>query len=310
MAKYDCVFCGTATYDLLFLVDKVPSSDQRIKALHKLESGGGPAATAAVALQKLGMKTALISAIGDDDIGKKIYEELKEYNIDLTELKIMPGRISPFSVIHVEKNSGKRAITHYGGCLKFLDPTLINKDILMDTSMIHLDANRFALAIEIAYYTKTKTKAKVSLDGGNISADHLFQILPFVDILIIDEKTIKNAFTFNLLKEVCETFHEKGPETIVVTQGENGLTSYYNKEFIKLPAYPVKAVDTTGAGDNFHGAFLFGYLKGWSLLDNLKFSSAFAALSCTGLGGRNAIPTFEQTRKFISFKEISELKKC
>jgi sulfofructose kinase len=302
MKEFDCVFCGTATYDLLALVQHIPLSDQRIKAITKLESGGGPAATAAVALQKLGMKSSLITGIGEDEIGERIVKELKSFGVDLAETKIIPGQESSFSIILVERDSGKRAITYYGGCLSHLDTSQINTQILKETNLLHLDGNHFSFAYNVARFVKTQTEAAISLDGGNIPGEQLFQLLPYVDIFITDEKSTNKIIANTNLQDSCRLFYDKGPHTVVITMGEKGVIAYNGDEFFQLPAYSVDVVDTTGAGDNFHGAFLYGHLSGWNLLDNLQFSSAFAALTCRGLGGRSAIPTLKETKKLIFSK--------
>ncbi|MGI9862902.1 PfkB family carbohydrate kinase [Moorella naiadis] len=299
MKRYQCLFFGAATYDLLFLVDRVPDSDERIEAYQMACSGGGPAATASVALQSLGKKSGLVSAVGDDPIGRLIVHELKDKVVDVTGIRTLTGRPSPLSVIHVEKGTGKRTITYYGGCLKYLDLSEINMDILSYTNSVHLDGNNFELALSIAKYCRQHTQTIISLDGGNIPGDKVMKILPYIDIFILDDKSTRNICGNIPFKEACRLFHDRGAKIVGITLGDKGSLAYDGNYFYHAPSFTVNVIDTTGAGDNFHGAFLYGYLEGWTLPETIRFANAFAALTCRGLGGRAAIPSIQETEQLV-----------
>lgn len=296
---FDCVFCGTATYDILFLVDTVPKSDQRIAASKLMQCGGGPAATACVAFGSLGKKALLMSAVGDDFFGKLIINELDEKGIDTSGIQVIANQASSVSGIHIEKATGKRAITYSGGCLKAFDLKQINKEVLHNCKSVHLDGNHFDLVFTIAKYCHEHTEAVVSLDGGNMPRENIMRILPYVDIFIPDNKTTHNALGETDFKEACSVFFEMGPRIVCITLGEEGSIAYDGEKYYTTPAYPVDVVDTTGAGDNFHGAFMYGYLSGWALEDVLKFAGAYAALTCQGLGGRERAPSVHEAEKLI-----------
>ncbi|WHH60898.1 PfkB family carbohydrate kinase [Petroclostridium sp. X23] len=295
----DCIFCGAAAYDILFLVDRVPKSDQRIGSYKSVTSGGGPAATACVAFNSLRKNAMLVSAVGDDLFGNLIIKEFNERGIDTSEIKIIPNKPSSLSVMHVEKDSAKRTITYYGGCHNELSIDQINKEIFHQCRSVHLDGNNPSLAYEVAKYCHQQTEAVVSLDGGNISKENMMEILPYVDIFIPDNKTTFNALGEKDMKEACKIFREMGPEIVCITLGAEGSIAFDGKKYYSVHAYPANEIDTTGAGDNFHGAFMYGYLSGWMLEDTLKFASAYASLTCEGLGGRERMPSEQEVKELI-----------
>jgi sulfofructose kinase len=305
MKSLDCIFFGAAAYDNIFLVDEVPLSDQRIRAENLVQCGGGPAATAAVALQSLGMNTSLVSAIGDDLIGRIIYEELLNYGINLDALQVLSNKRSTVASISVEK-TGKRTITYFGGCLHDFNIPLFDKTLLEKTKCVHLDGNNFELAIEIAKSCSSLSDTIVSLDGGNMRKEDVFNILPYTDIFIPDNKTTDNILGGPQdYEEACKLFHSRGAKIVCITLGDEGCICYNGEELIKIPAYTTDVIDTTGAGDNFHGAFLYGYLKQWDLVKVLHFASAFASITCSGLGGRGKIPTEKEVEELINSSTVT-----
>jgi ribokinase len=90
-----------------------------------------------------------------------------------------------------------------------------------------------------------------------------------------------------------------GPQIVVQTEGKDGSYTLTAEERFHTPAFDIRVVDTTGAGDVFHGAYLVGLLHGWNLQDVAIFATAVSAIKCTHLGGRKGIPTFEQTLTFL-----------
>jgi len=96
-----------------------------------------------------------------------------------------------------------------------------------------------------------------------------------------------------------------GPKAVTVTLGNRGSVSWHKGRVFSTPAFKVKAVDTTGAGDVFHGGYIFGLKKGWPLEEVVRFASAFAALKCLAPGGRGGIPTLAETMSFLDTGKAS-----
>jgi sugar/nucleoside kinase (ribokinase family) len=298
MQPLDCLFIGSATYDMLMLIGEVPASDQRIAAKHMVITPGGPAATAAAAFHALGGKCGLESAIGCDTTGFFIQDNLNNIGFEYMKLHTVNSCASSTSMIQVEFD-GKRCITHFGGCIDRLPFSEINQNILHNTRCVHLAGTQGDLTLDVARYCKENTQALVSVDGGNYSRKMTDHILPYTDIFIPDDKTAKN--TLGLTPEdACHYYYDHGPGIVCVTKGPDGSVGFDGTTMYPTEALKVEVVDTTGAGDNYHGAFLYAYLRGMSLEKAFRFSGIFSSMSCRGLGGREMVPSLDEVMAMIS----------
>lgn len=290
----DCLFIGSATKDILMMVDAPPASDQRIAARAVAHACGGIASVAASAFQKLGGRAGLITAVGgSSEVTDFIRADIAGRQLPFVQLVEMDGMDSPFSVIQVER-SGKRCITYFGGCIRALTLDMLDKEALKSARMIHLGGLDEGLLVEAAAYAKGHTDALVSVDGGNLSAPCIEAVLPYTDVFIPDDKTV--AKTLGLPpEEACRYYAGKGADMVCITLGERGSIALENGVICQAPPIAVQAVDTTGAGDNFHGAFLYALMNKWPLERILRFCNTFSGLTCRGLGGRAAEPTLEET---------------
>jgi ribokinase len=192
--------------------------------------------------------------------------------------------------------------------LKFLDS--------ISTRFLHIDAREREVSIFLAKWAK-KLGAKVSLDVGSLRSG-VESVFPFVDHIVVSKRfacgITKLSDPFSACKELMKIrrIHGRGFETVVVTIGEDGCicgsprgvsTSGNEDKIFHSPVFSVKVVDTTGAGDVFHGAFIYGLLKRWTLEKTAKFANACAAMKCRKLGGRAGIPNFDEAMVFMkSFK--------
>lgn len=290
----DCLFIGSTTKDTLLMVESPPASDQRIAATAVTHACGGVASVAASAFQKLGGSAGLITAVGEpSDVTDFIAENLAARNLPYTSLIRVPGAESPFSAIQVETN-GKRCITHFGGCIRQLTLDMLDKKVLADTKMIHLGGLEENFCCELTAYCRQHTNALISVDGGNLSREATDRMLPNVDVFIPDDKTVAKTLGVSP-EEACRYYAERGVKFNCVTMGDKGSVAYAGGSFHYAAPVHVSVVDTTGAGDNFHGAFLYCLINNWDLDRTLRFCNTFSALTCQGLGGLAAEPTLEET---------------
>jgi len=295
----DCVFVGNSSIDILMLVSALPKSDQRIAATRMAVSGGGLAGTPAVALASLGGRTGLITAIGRDEMGKMISRGLEEQKFDCLKIYEVAGKASSTGLVQVEPD-GKRCITVYGGCIGGLHIEDMDKEPFHNTKYVHIGVPypEEKLTLDTLKYVKENTGALTSVDSGNFSRELCDRILPWSDIFIPDDKTVRNTLGLEP-KEACKYYIEHGAKIACVTLGPRGAVAYDGKSFYEQEAYPVDVLDTTGAGDNFHGAFLYGLVQGWKLPEILRFACVFSSLTCRGLGGREAIPTLSEVMDIL-----------
>ncbi|MDX6398454.1 MAG: sulfofructose kinase [Gaiellaceae bacterium] len=268
------VCIGLATLDSIFALPRHPAADDRVVANELAVAGGGPAATAAVALARLGVEVAFVGAVGDDATGAAIRDGLASEGVDVSHLAVVAGARSPQSSILV--GDGGRAIVNYPGSLPALVLNDEIRDLCRGADWVHVDH---------AGYAAAPRDARLSIDGGNpipgLDLDGVALYAPTQEGLGRDFGTAEAAL-------------EAGAQLVVVTRGADGSVAYTGDEVVDVPAQPVDAVSTLGAGDVFHGAILAALVRERPLADALAFANRAAALSCRALDGRSAIPTFEE----------------
>jgi sulfofructose kinase len=264
------VCLGLATLDTIYAVPHHPEPDGRVFATDVAVAGGGPAATAAVTLARLGVEVAFVGAVGDDDVGGEIAAGLAREGVDASELAVVPGARSPRSTILAE--GARRTIVHFPGTLPPLAPSVRALELCRKAEWVHVDHVGYAAAPD---------GVRLSVDAG-IPIEGLD--LRRVALYAPPESVLHEAFG------TAEAAIEAGAEVVVVTRGRDGSAAYTRDGAVEAPGVPVDAVSTLGAGDVFHGALLARLLHGGGLADALAFANTCAALSCRALDGRSAIP--------------------
>ena len=288
----DCLFIGSSTKDILMVVDAPPASDQRISASHFTITCGGVSNIAGAAHQNLGGVTGVISAVGGDETSDFIRQFQEEQGFAYTKLFTFPDQFSSTSLVQVEKN-GKRCLTCFGGCIDCLTFDMLDKDLFHHTRMVHLGVMRPELMLEICRYCKENTQALISIDSGNLSRENTDLLLPYTDIFIPDNKTVAKTLGGSV-EDACRYYISHGAKIACVTSGEEGPCAFDGTQMYHIGAPKVHVLDTTGAGDNFHGAFLYCLGQGMELPQAVKFANIYASLTCEGLGGHTVVPTREQ----------------
>jgi sugar/nucleoside kinase (ribokinase family) len=264
------VCVGLATQDTILAVPSHPPEDGRVVATDCVEAGGGPAATAAVALARLGVDVAFVGAVGDDATGATIRADLAGEGVDVSGLLLVPGARSPRSTILVGPD-GSRTIVHLPGTAAIrVDP-----DLLRAAEWVHVD--------HAGYPAVRGLGTRLSVDAGNP--------IPGLDLAEVALYAPTESALGGDLERTARAAVAAGAKLVVVTRGADGSAAVTNEgEFIVVPAPPVDAVSTLGAGDVFHGALLAQLVRNVPLRDALAAANRIAAQSCRALDGRSAIP--------------------
>jgi len=294
--KYDVVGIGYAAVDYLGVVPRYPALDEKLQMLEFSKQGGGVVATAMVALSRLGAKAAYVGKVGGDDFGRFTVAELEAEGVDIGGVVVAPGDESRFSFIIVDKATGKRTIIW-----KTLEAPLredeIDRTHVLSGRIIHLDGHEPEAGLAAAKWAN-EADIPVSLDAGSVRPG-IDELIRRVDILITSslfavDYTGETDPMAAARKMLCGRTRIAG-----VTAGEHGCFCTDGMVEEHVPAFKVDVVDTTGAGDVFHGAFVYAQLQGWDLRRAAQFASAVAAIKCTKLGGRAGIPTLPQAMEFL-----------
>ena len=285
--QYDVVGIGYAGMDQLCRVDRLPVPGEKIRMQQYRMQGGGQTATALVALSRWGLRTAAVSAVGDDGLGQLITGELAEEGVDTTALVVRRGLDSQTSLVMVERESGERTI------VVRRDPDLELRDgdadlaILEHTRCLFLDGHeRLALAA-----------ARRARELGVVVVLDCDRVLPFTGPLlglcdvVLCNATFPRDYTHQpSMRAQLRSMAVHGMNVLGMTLGDQGAVLLHDGELLHSPAFPADVVDTTGAGDVFHAGFTWAHLAGEPVHRCLAFAGAAAAFKCEALGGRTGIP--------------------
>ncbi len=288
---------GQCALDHLFLVPAYPGIDEKCEYRDHRMQGGGPVATALVTLSRLGVKTFFLGKTGDDDSGREIVKGLKAEKVNTAGVIKAPGRVSQVAYIAVEMGSAQRTIFWNRGSAFPFEPGEIRWDLIEKAGFLHLDGLHSHAAIEAARFARGRG-IPVMLDGGTLR-EEMLPLLPFIDYLVVTEGFAHNYSHSDNPLEWVSALALKGAKVACVTMGSRGCIALEKNQIFRQKAFSVDAIDTTGCGDVFHGAFIFGILKQWPLRQTLEFASAVAALKCRKMGGREAIPSLEEALTFL-----------
>ena len=284
----DVLCVGHASYDLVFSVAHHPTEDEKISAESFLGCGGGPAANAAVTASKLGLKSAFAGYLGRDIYGEKHYQELLESGVH-TNLVVRGSSPTPLSTVLV-KPDGKRALINYKGETRPLPSGRIDFSSVTP-KVVLFDGHEAHLSLSLLGHTKSKSIPTV-LDAGSLHEGTL-ALMKEVDYLVCSEKFARQFAGDE--ETALASLAELSPN-VVITLGERGLIWRCGQDHGILSAFPVTAIDTTGAGDAFHGAFAAAVSLRMNWQDILRYASAAGSLCCTKIGARPGLPSQEEHR--------------
>jgi ribokinase len=297
---------GQCSLDYLFIVESFPVPDTKNEVSAWTMSGGGPVATALASLSRLGVTCSFFGIIGDDESGIKIRESLEHEKIKTDGLIERPQSHSQTAFIAVEKKSGSRTIFWKRPSGSPLIPPEMPGDFLKNADFLLLDG----LMAEVSVYAAKKARAQdipVMLDAGR-EREGMRELISFSDYVVASEEFGKDILGQKNRSVHSESFRPEdalqkirsfGAQTCTLTLGDRGSVTLSGSSNFHVPAFKADIVDTTGAGDVFHGGYIYGLLQSWDLRDVVKFAAAFAALKCRKLGGRAGIPGLEEVKTFL-----------
>jgi len=299
---FDCVGIGINSVDFICLLAKFPEIDSKTDALDFTSQGGGPVPTAMVTLARLGARTSYIGIVGDDDNGKYLLDQFKKEGVDISGVVIDKNCTTNRAFIWVDKETGKKTIVLNNNTSGVpLLPDEISETHLLKTKFLHLDGRDTDATLKAIRLAK-RNGADIVLDAGSIR-DSMEEILMQVDYPIVSEHFCHTFLETNDMEKGLQKLFSYGVKAAIITCGLNGSHGIDDAGIYHQPSYRVEVVDTTGAGDVYHGAFIYGLTKKWDLPRNMRFAAAAAALKCTKLGGRSGIPTLNEINLFLEEKE-------
>ena len=299
--EFDAVGFGLNAVDHLIVVPHYPQFDTKTRLTEHKESAGGQTATAMVALQRLGMKTAYAGRFGSDDAGTFGRESLISAGVNVDFAETIAGATNQVAFIIIDERSGERTIIWDRDERLSYRADEVPKDLAGLGRVMHIDAHDPPACVAMAQ-AADNAGTIVTADIDNIY-EGLPELLPLIDVLITSAEFPQRLTGISDLHgSLTEIKSRYGCAIVGATLGASGALVYCEGEFIESPAFAVPGVcrDTTGAGDAFHAGFIYGMLTGEDVEMCLKIGNAVAALKCRALGGRTALPDERELRRFLS----------
>ncbi len=287
---YDVVGLGVATLDFIGVATQEPRLGMKQSVAEWMEFGGGPVATALVTLARLGRRTCMLGAVGNDMYGQRIIADLQQEGVATSGMQVRPGR-SHVAFVLAEPGRDRRTIWWYND-RAVLDNVTIDLDLVRSARVLHIDTHLPAAALEAAHVMH-QAGGLVMIDSERFKETTL-ELLPHCDFQIVSERFGRETTGEEAADQAARALHKRYGSVVVVTAGASGSWCVSRDDAFHTPAFAVPVVDTTGAGDVFHGGFLYGLLQGWPLRQTARFASAAAALKCRSAGGRAGIPTLPE----------------
>ncbi|MFN7978037.1 MAG: PfkB family carbohydrate kinase [Vicinamibacterales bacterium] len=298
---FDVLAMGENSIDLLAEVDGHPAPDTKIPLAALSERPGGQSATAAVAMARLGLRTAYIGRVGDDDYGRRGLESLVAEGIDVAGVVTVPGVTSRFAVILVDRRAGTRTVLWHREAGLVMMPGDVPPHAVDAARVLYVDGSEVAAATAAAEGARQRgTPTVVDIERVQPGTDRL---LRSIDVVIAAEAFPSSYTGASSLGEALARLQaDTGSPIVCVTLGEEGSLARVDGREIRTPAFRVPVVDSTGAGDVFRAGFVAAWLHGGDGLaveEALRWANAVAAMKCRGLGARTATPTLTELRGFL-----------
>jgi sulfofructose kinase len=291
------VIClGLSAQDQVWRVERLfAGQSEKIRSTDYTTLGGGMAANAAVTGARLGGAVSFWGRAGDDAAGREMRAALAAERIDVANFRLFADGRSSVSGIIVDE-SGERQIVNFRGAFPEASDWLPLDDIAKASAVL---ADPRWVDGAVAMFSEARTRGiPTVLDGDVADAEVFERLLPLTDHAIFSEPALA-AFAGSANDASLSSLARFNCRVVAVTRGGEGVSWYENSRLQHRAAYPVSVVDTTGAGDVFHGAYVLAIGAGLSVPDAMTFASAAAALKCTRSGGRDGIPSINDCLAFM-----------
>lgn len=294
MKNIDVLVIGRSCLDYIAVIDQFPEENQKVPLEFRLKEGGGQGGTASCCISRLGGRVAYAGKLGEDDEGRFCLKRLKDFGVGTDYIEIVRGGKTPVAYVFVTAGTGHRTVIYERNALPriTIDQGIENlavesEVVLLDPEVTYLGGQLKAAGGDNIKLVYDCERWRQGIEDIMDTADYFIPSSDFLD---------SDRLNFGDL-----TFHQKLAELnrrvagqLIVTRGEKGAYYFCADKLYQVAAPAVNAIDTIGAGDNFHAAFALALTKGIDLHRSVKLSVAVASLSCRDYGGRNGVPNMQK----------------
>lgn len=291
---------GACVLDTIISCKTYPKEDTKMKAEGILKTGGGPVANALVVMSKLDVDACVLGAFASDSDADFLLSDFRKYGVNTDGAVRIQGTSSFVSYIAISESDGTRTCVFDRGSVPD-EVGNLDLSVIDGADVLHLDGNYLKSALAAAKYARERG-VKVSLDAGGLY-EGIRELLPLVDILIPSAEFARGITGDDTIEgAMMKLMAEYSPEILVVTDGSNGGFYYSDGKILHYDTKKIKPVDTNGAGDTFHGAFISAYLHGMSVAESCAFASGVAAYKCLHKGARDYDLNMDIAERLMSEK--------
>jgi sulfofructose kinase len=296
----DVVGLGLNAIDTICVGSRFPRPNMKNRLTGVRVEAGGMVATALTTCARLGLRARYIGSVGTDDWGRAQLASLRAENLDLEFVRIVEGATSQMAVIILEEGIGERTILWHRDPKLMFPVEELRRETIVSAKVLHLDGCDTAAALQAARWAR-EAGIPVVIDIDQFHDETTDALLRSVDYLIAAEDFAIQSVGTAEPEEAVRALGAKYECSVTgITLGGRGAIFSDRGRILRSNAFKVPVVDTTGAGDVFRGAFIFGLLQKWALPDMIRFSHATAGMKCMQLGARRGIPTLAQVRDFLN----------
>jgi ribokinase len=302
MPEYDVIGLGMSVVDVAIRLERMPTWEDPGRVSGFTLADGGAAGTACYVVATFGLQTGFIDTFGSDEMASRKLRSLEQAGVDVSNMVRREGPEDNIVVVYVQEQTGERSFGFSRGMwTRPVRTDELDRDYLTSARYLHLDGTHGEASIHAARWMHEAGKTVV-LDAAKTDKP----VPKWQEVLVAETDVLICGSGFGTMltghediRQSGRTILNKGPRIVVQTEGVDGSYTVTAEEEFHTPAFKVNVVDTTGAGDVFHGAYLVGLAWGWDLGKTAVFASAVSAIHCTVLGNRKGIPTIEQVDGFL-----------
>lgn len=298
----DIIGLGIAVVDVVINLERMPRWDDPGMVGGFALADGGPAGTACAVAATLGVRTGFIDTVGNDEMAARKLRSLEQAGVDISRMVRRDTPEDHVVIVYVQEKTGERYFSFLRGFLsQTVLPEELDRDYVTSARYLHLDGSHPKAALQAARWMHEAGKSVV-LDAAATNRaipEWMRALVAETDVLICGSGFGTMLTGYEDRWQAGRAILDIGPRIVVQTEGANGSYTVSPDDQFHTPAFKVDVVDTTGAGDVFHGAYLVGLVRDWDPMRITTFASAVSAIHCTVLGNRKGIPDMEEVDAFI-----------
>ncbi|MFW9768884.1 MAG: carbohydrate kinase family protein [Candidatus Thorarchaeota archaeon] len=300
----DVVAIGRINIDINMSVKTLPKANEHVICEEGRINFGGSAANFATQSARLGVKTSLVSCLGDDEYGQLAMKEIAKAGVDTSCLVVLEKQKTGI-FFYVHDSNDERIVVVEPGANRFLEKHLFEEDKLVTAQLVHV-AGAFPMMIDRVSEVTSTNGMILSLDPGRAGNGLNFdKILPSTDLLFLNQRELKEYFGINptekALKELAKTF----PGIVILKMGKKGAIATDGFDYCTSEVFEVPVIDTLGAGDAFAAGFVTAWMRSERIEQALNVANAVAALTITKAGTQTGQPSLDEVARLLRQHQIS-----